>query len=55
MEQTIQKKISQVLNKMFPEPWGAFGATALDGTEYVELINEETQDRYIITIQKGWA
>lgn len=52
-ESTIQRDISDALNVIYPEPWGAFRATTRDGMEYVEFRNEETDERFIISIVKG--
>jgi hypothetical protein len=52
-EQAIQRVISQALNNEYADPWGAFRSTGRDGTEYVELMNSDTLEKFIITIVKG--
>jgi len=53
MEQEIQRCVSRALNEQFEAPWGAFRATTRDNMEYVELMNEVTGKRYIISIVEG--
>lgn len=52
-EQKIQSIVAKALNAELEEPWGAWKATTRDNIELVELVNERTSERYVITIQKG--
>jgi hypothetical protein len=52
-EAAIQRTVTQALNQAYEEPWGAYPATTRDNVEYVELRNEETGERFVVTIQKG--
>ena len=49
----LQNIISQAINHVIDENFGAYKCTSKDGEEYVEVCNADHSERYIITIVKG--